>query len=111
MATVKDAPLTPINGGIFNATQGTPLTASPLVSFTDANPRAPLGDFTATIDWGDGTTSPGTISQPGGPGTTFVVAGTHTYARPGTSAVVVSILDVGGSKTTATATVNVAAAT
>jgi hypothetical protein len=111
MATVKDAALTPINGGTFNASQGTALTVSPLVSFTDANPKAPLSDFTATIDWGDGTSSPGAISQPGGLGTTFAVAGTHTYAKPGSFPVAVSILDEGGSKASATATVNVAAAT
>ena len=44
-----------------------------VASFTDANPGATTADFTATIDWGDATTSAGTVSGPtGGP---FTVSG------------------------------------
>ena len=48
-------------------------------------PTPPLTDYTyVTIDWGDGTPeTTGTISQPGGVGTAFVVSGTHTYADTG----------------------------
>ena len=36
--------------------------------------------YTATINWGDQTPSTaGTVTQPGGPGTTYIVSGTHTY--------------------------------
>src|SRR5262249_55891866 len=38
------------------------------------------GDLTATIDWGDGTSSAGTVS--GGSGS-FAVDGSHTYANGG----------------------------
>ena len=34
--------------------------------FTDANPTIDLGDFSATIAWGDGTISQGTITVAGG---------------------------------------------
>ena len=55
-----------------------------MATFNDANPMAPISDYTATIDWGDGTpNSQGTIIQPGGVGTTFEVLGTHTYADAG----------------------------
>jgi len=50
-----------------------------LVTFTDADPSAPLADFSATINWGDGITSVATITQPGGLGTVFDVNGTHTF--------------------------------
>jgi hypothetical protein len=110
LATVKDAALTGTNGGSTNATEGTSITISPLVTFTDANPKGTLSDFTATIAWGDGTSSTGTITQPGGVGTPFAVAGTHTYVSEGTYPVSVAIVDVGGSTTSATATVVVAEA-
>jgi hypothetical protein len=43
---------------------------------------APTTDYNyVTIDWGDGSPmSTGTVIQPGGPGTTFGVVGTHVYA-------------------------------
>ena len=54
-----------------------------VATFTDANPSATAGDFTATINWGDGTTSSGT--DHGGPNTgIFSVSGAaHTYAEAG----------------------------
>ncbi|HET9060632.1 MAG TPA: PKD domain-containing protein [Acidimicrobiales bacterium] len=71
-----------------------------LATFTDANPTAPLSDFTATIDWGDGT--PDTVGQVSGPtGGTFSVSGSHTYATLGPKTITVHIVDVGGSTATA----------
>ena len=59
-----------------------PVFSGPVAVFTDANPAAPASDFTATIDWGDGTSpTVGTITQPGGVGTVFTVSGSHTYAN------------------------------
>ncbi len=82
-----DAPLTgtPMT---FHPVEGNSLTGV-VAAFTDANPFGKVGDYSATIDWGDGTptnpdSSTGAISQPGGPGTAFVVTGTHTYAEEGT---------------------------
>ena len=108
LASVKDAPLTGHNGGTINVNEGSPISPTPLVTFTDANPIGTVDDFTATIFWGDGTSSLGVVSQPGGPGTVFDVSGNHVYPNDGTYPVTVSIVDVGGSTTTATATVNVA---
>jgi hypothetical protein len=49
------------------------------------------GDYTATINWGDSSTSAGTITGPtGGP---FTVTGTHTYASTGYFNIVVTITD------------------
>jgi hypothetical protein len=110
--TVTDAALT-ATGTNFNATEGVSFTGQ-VATFTDANPKGTISDFTATINWGDGTaTSAGTITQPGGAGTTFVVSGTHTYAMKGTDSVTVSISDKGGSPASAspTATVGVAGLT
>jgi hypothetical protein len=65
-----------------------------VATFTDANPNGSLSDFSATIDWGDNTSSTGTISQSSG---AFVVGGAHTYANLGPYTVTAHICDVGGS--------------
>ncbi|MGO9205639.1 MAG: hypothetical protein ACLQBX_05515, partial [Candidatus Limnocylindrales bacterium] len=92
------------------ATAGVPFTAT-VGTFIDANPGGAAGDFTATIDWGDGHTSPGTIRADGGSsnGASFSVTGTTTYAAAGSYTVSVTIADTGGAKTTAESTASVAA--
>src|SRR5262249_21715957 len=53
------------------------LFSGQVASFTNTGfPGNPASDFTATIDWGDGTTSAGTV---GGGGGTYFVTGDHTY--------------------------------
>jgi hypothetical protein len=83
----------------FTFVAGTPLTNQTVASFIDSNAAAVAGNFTATINWGDATTSAGTIT--GGP--TFVVSGNHTYAAGGTFNVTVTISDVAPGLGTATA--------
>ena len=59
------------------------LRASCVVHEHDPTATASEYDY-VSIDWGDGTPdSAGTVSQPGGPGTAFLVSGTHTYADAG----------------------------
>ena len=125
LAIVADAPLSIADGQPNVSTTespifpvpvfGAPLFAGPVAAFDDANPAAPVSDFKATIDWGDGTPqSAGTISQPGGPGTAFVITGSHTYGDAGvnggvgTYPITVNIHDAGGSVLTVTNTANVA---
>ncbi len=79
-AFITDAALTAAASADLAGTEGASLTGQ-VASFTDANPTAPVSDFTATIFWGDGTSSVGVVSQPGGVGTAFVVTGTHTYTE------------------------------
>ena len=50
-------------------------------------------DYTATINWGDGATTAGTVSQPGGSGTAYAVTGSHTYTTSGAQTVTVTITD------------------
>lgn len=80
--------ITPTEGLAFSGTVG---------SFTDANPAATNADFTATISWGDSSTSAGTISGSAG---SFTVAGSHTYADEGSYAVSSTVTDDGGSTVT-----------
>jgi hypothetical protein len=65
-----------------------------LATFTDADPGATAGDYSATILWDDGSTSAGTISGSG----TFTVSASHTFPRfTFTHALTVIIRDQGGS--------------
>ncbi len=69
--------------------------------FTDLNP---LG--TATIDWGDGTTSAGTIvANPGGG---YDVMGNHRYTSDGTQIATTTIYDAAGNATAVTSSGGVA---
>lgn len=92
LALIADAPLN-LSTSAFSFVPGV-LDQPTVASFTDGNPFAPISDFTAIIDWGDGTISPGTITA--GPGNFQVSAG-HTYASAGDFSVTVNVDDVGGS--------------
>lgn len=92
-ATVSDAALSASCAVVATSSQSfSGLTAT----FTDAaSPFGTLSDFTAMINWGDGTTSPGAVTGPdGGP---YSVSGTHTYTSTGPFTITTTISDVGGS--------------
>lgn len=65
-----------------------------LATFTDTYAGNVAGDFTATIDWGDGTTSAGVVSFASG---LISVAGTHAYGAAGTNPITVTLQEVDGS--------------
>ena len=64
---------------LSSATEGVAL-ASTVATFTDSNSGDQAGGFTSSINWGDGTTTAGTVT--GGDGS-FTVSGGHTYADGG----------------------------
>jgi hypothetical protein len=100
-ATIADATL---------SATGAPAAVSPqsfsgtVASFTDANSTtSSTADFTATINWGDGSpTSTGTVSGSGG---SYSVSGSHTYTGTGPFTISVHIVDDGGSTADATTSV------
>ncbi|MFZ3353818.1 MAG: hypothetical protein WA268_23445 [Xanthobacteraceae bacterium] len=67
---------------LFAATEGTslPPATTEVASFSDPNLTDTAGDFTATIVWGDGNTSTGTVSGSNG---SFTVDGGNTYESEG----------------------------
>ena len=79
-------------GNTIQATHGSPFSGA-VAGFVDGTPRATQADFTATIDWGDGTRNSGAVlgSRPrGGP---FTVRGTHTYTSAGTYTLAITLHD------------------
>jgi autotransporter-associated beta strand protein len=93
------------SGTTVSGTEGTAISGATVATFTDANPSATASDFTATINWGDGTTTSGTVVAQNGGG--FAVDGDHSYADEGTYTIGVTINDVGGSTTSATSTADI----
>ena len=95
-ATIGDAALS-ATGVKATSPQG---FNGPVATFTDANAGGTTADFTAMIDWGDGSRSSAGIVS-GGAGS-FSVAGSHTYMGTGFFTVTVRIPDDGGSTANAT---------
>ena len=78
----EEAEIISAQGGFsYSTTEYQPLSNITVATFT-TEPGESIGEFTATIDWGDGTTSTGTISGPDQNGV-FTVTGTHTYSELG----------------------------
>src|SRR5262249_28735548 len=102
--TVRDKPLT---AGFVPFRPLQYLQFSGVVArFTDADPTGHVEDYSATIDWGDRSTSAGTLTaEPGGG---FAVSGSHSYfAVSKAVAISVTINDRGGATTTVKGTVSV----
>lgn len=84
--------------------EGQALTAI-VATFTDANAFDPADLYTATIDWGDGTTSTGTVSGSNG---NFSVQAAHTYHEWGTYDFTVTIIDKDAYEVAASGTATIA---
>ena len=75
--------------GLGSANQGFTLAGdTEIASFTDSDLSDTAGSFTATIDWGDGTTSPGTVVGSNG---SFTVEGGHTYPDGGSPQLIINV--------------------
>ena len=92
--------------GTLQATAGQPFSG-PLATFTDADPGGTAGDYSASVNWGDGSpTTPAAIRAGAG----FVVDAAHTYAAAGSYTITVTITDAGGARASVTDTAWVAPA-
>jgi hypothetical protein len=88
-AVVADAALS-LGVGIPSGLQGAPATFL-VATATDLNPLAKATDFNATIDWGDGQVTTGTVLATSGQH--FLIIGTHTYASSGSFTMHVTVND------------------
>ena len=103
-AVVADAPLT-VTVAPPAASQKVAFAGN-VATFSSQNPQAQIAKFSATIRWGDGTTSVGTVAPGPYPGT-FLVGGGHTYAEGGPYTVSVTVVSTGGSTADGAATISV----
>src|SRR6202035_2294670 len=92
---------------LTSATEATALPNSTAVAtFSDSSGTDTAGSFTATIDWGDGVTTAGTVVGSGG---SFTVEGGHTYADEGSNPASVTLTRTADQlQATATGTVSAA---
>jgi len=103
-STAHVVPNISATGVTFTATQGTPFNGL-VANVTDTNLADTAANFSASVAWGDGTTSAGVVSGASG---SFTVSGTHTYASIGNFTATVSVTHVPTSTTvTATSTAHV----
>ena len=103
-SSVLDAPID-ASGESLNATAGADWSGT-VATFSNGDASAPAGDFTVAIDWGDGSSSNGTVISDGGGN--FHVVADHVWETYGTPTVFVDIQDAGGSESIATTNVTVA---
>jgi hypothetical protein len=103
-----DAALTADANKSLTATATKALT-SVVGSLKDAaGAQAAAADFTASISWGDNTTSTGTVSKTASGA--FSVSGSHTYTSTGSKSITATVTDEEGQTVTLHATATVAAA-
>lgn len=107
-ARISDGQLTAGAAKHFTATAAA--ASSPVVaSFTDAaGAQAAAADYTATIKWGDDSTSAGTLTKTASGA--FDVSGSHTYATAGNRSLTVTVTDEEGQTLSMTAAGTVGAA-
>jgi hypothetical protein len=88
------------------AVAGQSLSAT-LGEIRDENEFSTIDQFSATIDWGDGSATPATLTldRPG----RYGVVGTHTYVQPGTYLLVIRVTHAGQTVSLDPANVTVAA--
>jgi hypothetical protein len=86
---ISQAPIT-ASGANFSAIEGKLFDAT-VSTFTAGDPLATPADFSASISWGDGGNSTGTVSASG---LGFAVSGGHTYGEEGSYQVNVSIAEI-----------------
>jgi hypothetical protein len=104
-ATVADAALRAACAAAPFSTQN---FSGPTATFVDQDPNGVNTDYTATIFWGDASSSPGTVT--GGPGSgPYTVSGTHNYSSTGVFTITTTIRDHPASATATCPDVVVAA--
>ncbi len=81
--------VTPPQSFTINEGAATPAITG-LATFTDPAGAEPVADYTTTINWGDGATSPGTVVNTGG-NNFRVDAPAHKYSEEGVYAVLVTV--------------------
>lgn len=88
-------------GTTISAVEGSPFSGV-VATVSDPDTAATASEYSATIDWGDG--SPSTSGALAGSGGSFTVSGSHTYADAGSYVVTVVVTDIDTPTNSASAT-------
>src|SRR5205085_182118 len=73
------------------STEGATLSNAPVATFTTTGGvTEPASDFLATIEWGDGSSTQGTV---GLTGSVYTISGSHQFTEEGSFAVSVIVVD------------------
>jgi hypothetical protein len=86
--TVSDPEVVVTGGYVVTATVGSNSGPQTVATFTDPGGAEAIADYAATVTWGDGSSSPGTITLGDG---AFLVTASHTYATAGVYTVGVTV--------------------
>jgi hypothetical protein len=81
--------------GSIPAAVNAPLNGVTVATFTDSDTIENASSYVATINWGDGSTTPGTIVATSTPGS-YAIAGSHTFTGIGPYSVAVTLTNLGG---------------
>jgi hypothetical protein len=87
--SVADPAVVGTGGFTVHAVAGTASALQTVATFTDPGGSEALGDYSATINWGDGSSSRGTISGPDAG--VFTVQGSHTYFIAGSHTLIITL--------------------
>jgi hypothetical protein len=101
VSVANAAPRVTINSPAAGASFGTNSTVQVSASFTDAGSA---DTHTCTINWGDGRSTAGTVSESGGSGTCTAA---NTYKNSGTYTILVTITDNAGAAASSSAAISV----
>ena len=77
-----------------------------VATFGDIGAAATAADYSATIDWGDGSVSPGIVKS--APDSSYKIVGSHTYRTPATFTLSTSVSRSGASGAATWAAVHIA---
>jgi autotransporter-associated beta strand protein len=104
---IADADVSPTGGFTVTATEASASGSQTVATFSDPGGPESNSDYSASIDWGDGSaTSSGVVAFFADP-STFSVQGNHTYAEEGTFTITVTISHDSSTPQTATSMANV----
>src|SRR5207302_1117089 len=105
-ATISD-PSVNAGGVAVSAVGGAAFSGKLVATFTDPGGAEALADYSAVIDWGDGSTATAGAISYDSSSDTFSVKGDHAYVEEGSRSVSVSVHDGATSAVTVTSTATI----